>query len=61
VVCENNRASTVDDDFRAMIEDGGLTIVATHNNAPGRTKEDRFYFMIIMRKGDTPPAWAKGA
>jgi hypothetical protein len=43
-----------------MIEDGGLTIVATHNNVPGRTKEDRFYFMIIMRKGDTPPAWAKG-
>jgi predicted RNA methylase len=61
VVCENNRASTVDDDFRAMIEDGGLTIVATHNNVPERTKEDRFYFMIIMRKGDTPPAWAKGA
>jgi len=46
VVCENNRASTVDDDFRRMIEDGGLTIVATHNNVPGRTQEDRFYFMI---------------
>jgi predicted RNA methylase len=61
VVCENNRASTVDDDFRQMIEDGGLTIVATDNNVPERTTVDRFYFMIIMRRDATPPAWAKGA
>ena len=43
-----------------MIEDGGLTIVATDNNVPERTKQDRFYFMLIMRKGDTPPAWVEG-
>ena len=60
VVCENNRASTVAD-FAKMVDDGGLTIVATDNNVPERTKDDRFYFMLIMRKGDTPHAWAAGA
>lgn len=57
VVCENNRASTLDD-FRGMIEDGGLTVAFTHNDVPERTREDRFYFIVSMRKGDTAPAWA---
>ena len=57
MVCENNRASTLDDDFRRMIEDGGLKVVLAHNNVPKRTPEDRFYFIVSMRKDDTPPAW----
>lgn len=56
VVCENNRASTLSD-FRGMIEDGGLTVAFTHNDVPERTREDRFYFIVSMRKGDAPAAW----
>jgi 16S rRNA G966 N2-methylase RsmD len=59
VVLENNRASTPDD-FRGMIEDGGLTVAFTHNAVQERTREDRFYFIVSTRKGDTPPAWVSG-
>ncbi len=34
--------------------------MATHNDVPDRTTQDRFYFMLIMRKGDPVPAWAAG-
>jgi 16S rRNA G966 N2-methylase RsmD len=61
VVCENNRASTLDDDFRGMIEDGGLKVVLSHNNVPERTREDRFYFIVSMRKDDHPPAWTRAS
>ena len=59
VVLENNRASTLDG-FRRMIEEGDLKIVLTRNDVPERTREDRFYFIVTMRKEDTPPAWLTG-
>jgi 16S rRNA G966 N2-methylase RsmD len=58
VVCENNRASSLAD-FRGMIDEGGLQVVLTHNDMPDRTSEDRFYFIVAMRKGDTPAAWMR--
>jgi len=59
VVYENNRASSLAD-FRAMIDEGGLKVVRTHNDVPGRTSEDRFYFIVTMRKEDQPPGWLGG-
>jgi tRNA1(Val) A37 N6-methylase TrmN6 len=60
VLQENNRGSTVET-FRPMIEAAGLSIVFVANAWPRRSSYDRFYFIGIMRRGDTPPAWATGA
>ena len=53
VLQEANDASSPDD-FRAMIEEAGFTIVLVHNSKPGELSH---YFMGIVRRGETPPAW----
>jgi predicted RNA methylase len=58
VVQENSRGSTAEM-FRTAIEEGGLSIVFVHGGAPQRTPDDRFYYIGIMRRGDSPPAWAR--
>jgi 23S rRNA G2069 N7-methylase RlmK/C1962 C5-methylase RlmI len=57
VLQENNAGSTVDD-FRPLIEEAGLSIVFVSGAEPVRTTDFRMYFIGIMRRGDTPPAWA---
>jgi len=57
VLQENNRGSTVET-FQAMIDHAGLSVVFVHGCAPVRTEEHRFYYIGIMRRGDTPPDWA---
>jgi SAM-dependent methyltransferase len=57
VLQENNRGST-SETFAPMIEASGLSTVFVAECRPQRTSYDRFYFMGIMRRGDTPPAWA---
>ena len=42
-----------------MIEQAGLKTVFVQDCAPQRTAEDRFYYIGIMRAGDSPPAWAR--
>ena len=59
VLQENGRGSTVES-FRDMIEQSGLTIVFVHGAKPELTVENNFYYIGIMRRGDTPPAWASG-
>ena len=56
VLQENNCGSTVET-FRTMIEQAGLSVVFAHNCAPERTKDHRFFYIGIMRRGDTPPDW----
>ena len=46
--------------FRNMIEKAGLSIVFVHGDKPELTIENNFYYIGIMRRGDTPPAWASG-
>jgi predicted RNA methylase len=58
VLQENNRGSTAET-FRAMIEDAGLSIVFVHGCAPQRTANDHFYYIGIMRRDDTLPAWVR--
>src|SRR5262245_32670977 len=60
VLQENTRGSTVES-FRDMIEGSGLSIVFTHGNAPERTHDNRFYYIGIMRRGDTVPQWASAS
>lgn len=60
VLQENNRGST-GEIFRPMIEAAGLSIVFVAECRPERTSYDRFYFIGIMRRGDTPPAWVLDA
>jgi SAM-dependent methyltransferase len=57
VLQENNYGSTVDS-FREMIEQAGLSIVFVSGGHPMRTPKFHFYFIGIMRRGETPPAWA---
>jgi hypothetical protein len=59
VLQENGRGSTVES-FRDMIDKAGLTIVFVHGGKPELTFENNFYYIGIMRRGDTPPAWAAG-
>ena len=56
---ENGRGSTVET-FRNMIDQSGLSIVFVHNGKPELTAENNFYYIGIMQRGDTPPAWASG-
>lgn len=60
VIClqENNRGSTAET-FRAMIEQAGLRIIFVDHCAPQRTAHDAFYYLGVMRAGDTPPPWAR--
>lgn len=58
VMQENNRGSTAET-FRAMIEQTGLSIVFVDHCAPTRTAHDAFYFVGVMRAGETPPSWAR--
>jgi methylase of polypeptide subunit release factors len=57
VLQENNRGSTAEM-FRPMIEQSGLAMVFVAECRPQRTLHDRFYYIGVMRRGDTPPAWA---
>jgi Methyltransferase small domain len=54
ILQENNRGSTAET-FREMIEAAGFSIVFVDGCAPERTSKHRFYFIGIMRRGDTPP------
>ena len=56
VLQENNRGSTPDT-FREMIESAGLEILWTGGALPMRTVHGHFYFLIIMRRGESPPPW----
>ena len=56
VLQENNRGSTVET-FRQMIEQSGLEIVFTDGDFPTLTKESSFFYIGIVRRGDTPPQW----
>jgi predicted RNA methylase len=58
VLQENNRGSTAET-FRSMIEAPGLSVIFVHGGAPERTERDHFYYIGIMRRGDTPPGWAR--
>jgi predicted RNA methylase len=60
VLQENNNGSTAET-FREMIEASGLQIVFVDGCAPQRTPDHRFYYIGIMHKGATPPAWAKAS
>jgi tRNA1(Val) A37 N6-methylase TrmN6 len=60
VLQENNRGSTAET-FRPMIEAAGLSIVFVAECRPQRASYDRFYFIGIMRRGDTPPTWVVSA
>jgi predicted RNA methylase len=57
VLQENNSGSTVET-FRPMIEQSGLEIVFTDGDSPTLTKESVFYYIGIVRRGETPPQWA---
>ena len=57
VLQENNAGSTVEN-FRQMIEDAGLKIVFADGDSPVLTDDSIFYYIGIMRREDTPPAWA---
>ncbi len=50
---EANDASTPDT-FRDMIEDAGLAAVRVHNSKPG---EFSHFYLGVIRRGETPPAW----
>jgi 16S rRNA G966 N2-methylase RsmD len=58
VLQENNRGSTVET-FRPMIEASGLAIVFVHDAYPQRTADSHFYYLGVMRRGDTPPDWVR--
>jgi methylase of polypeptide subunit release factors len=58
VLQENNRGSTVET-FRGLIDSAGLEIVFTHGDKKERTEKSEFFFIGIMKKGATPPDWAR--
>jgi methylase of polypeptide subunit release factors len=60
VLQENNLGSTAER-FRNMIEEAGLSIAFVHGCAGQRTPYPRFYYIGILRRGDTPPRWASGS
>lgn len=53
LLMEANNASTLED-FRAMVEDAGLTIASVHNSRPG---EFSHYYLGIVRRDAAPPSW----
>ena len=55
----SRKVATVES-FRDMIDKAGLAIVFVHGAKPELTIENNFYYIGIMRRGDTPPAWANG-
>jgi len=57
VLQENNRGSTAET-FAPMIEASGLQTIFVSECRPQRTSYDRFYFLGVMRRGDTAPQWA---
>jgi Methyltransferase small domain len=57
VLQENNRGSTVET-FRHMIDQSGLEIVFADGDSPTLTKESVYYYIGIVRRGETPPPWA---
>lgn len=57
VLQENNEGSTVET-FRGMIEAAGLKIIFTQHDKPQRTPTEHYFYLGIMRRDDTPPAWA---
>lgn len=57
---ENNHGSTPET-FRRMIEDAGFSIVLVYNAEPRVTPYTRYYYLGIMRQGDTPPEWLRQA
>jgi SAM-dependent methyltransferase len=59
LIQENNHGSTAET-FRPMIAQAGLALVAVHGGEPRRTPYTRFYYLGIMRRGETPPAWLAG-
>jgi SAM-dependent methyltransferase len=59
LIQENNRGSTVET-FRQMIEDAGFSIVLVHGCEPRLTPYTRYYYLGIMRRGDTSPPWLAG-
>lgn len=58
VLQENSRGSTVET-FREMIERAGLEIAFTHGDSIELTAKSEFFFIGIVKKGATPPEWAK--
>jgi predicted RNA methylase len=58
VLQEANNCSTAET-FRPMIEEAGLAIVFVDYCAPERTVDVRYYYIGIMRAGETPPRWAR--
>jgi SAM-dependent methyltransferase len=56
VLLENNCGSTAET-FRGMIDEAGLSIVFVRGCEGRRTPYTRIYYIGIMRKGETPPAW----
>lgn len=59
LIQENNHGSTVET-FRQMIEDAGFSIVLAHNCEPKITPYSRYYYLGIMRRDETSPAWLCG-
>jgi Methyltransferase small domain len=60
VLLENNCGSTAET-FRDMADAAGLSIIFVHGCEGRLTPYPRIYYVGLMRKGDTPPAWASGA
>lgn len=59
IILQENTAGSTVETFRSVIEQSGLTIVFVQGSVPQRTPDHRFYYIGIMRAGDTVPAWAK--
>ncbi len=59
LIQENNSGSTVET-FREMIDRAGLSVVSVHGCEPRLTPYTRFYYLGVMRRGETPPAWLIG-
>jgi predicted RNA methylase len=58
LIQENNHGSTVET-FRQMIEGAGFSIVLMHNCEPRITPYSRYYYLGIMRRNETSPAWLR--
>jgi tRNA1(Val) A37 N6-methylase TrmN6 len=57
VLQENNQGSTPET-FAAMIEAAGLKIAFVQNARPELTAQPHYYYLGIIRAGETPPGWA---
>jgi tRNA1(Val) A37 N6-methylase TrmN6 len=58
IVLQDNNFGSTAETFRKMIEAAGLSIVFVDNCEPETTPYSRLYYLGIMRRGETPPAWA---